>query len=83
MEKNHDKLFFAARLICSAVVIVFALLQIFGLWDKANFVAVPLLGVTLLLQSIQNRKSKRISAIIGFIAAAFVIACSIAAIFIK
>ena len=82
MGKNNHKIFMIARLICSAVVIAFALLQLFGLWDKANFVAVPLLGVTLLLQTIHEWKTNRKSAIFGLVAAIFVISCSVAMIFI-
>lgn len=82
MGKSNHKKFLIARLICSVCVIIFALLQLFGLWDKANFVAVPLLGVTLLLQTIQEWKSNRKVAIFGLVAAVFVISCSVAMIFI-
>lgn len=63
----------------SVLVILFSVLQICEIWDKANCVAIPLLGVVNLCQAylqwkINNRKTAYFS--IG--AAIFIFICSIA-----
>lgn len=58
----------ASRIIISVVVLVGAVLQITGVWDKALNVAIPLLSVLILIQSIQEHKEqKKASAIIGYV----------------
>ena len=58
----------ASRIIISVVVLVGAVLQITGVWDKALYVAIPLLSVLILIQSIQEHKEqKKASAIIGYV----------------
>ena len=58
----------ASRIIISVVVLVGAVLQITGVWDKALNVAIPLLSVLILIQSIQEHKeNKKASAIIGYV----------------
>ena len=57
----------ASRIIISVVVLVGAVLQITGVWDKALNVAIPLLSVLILIQSIQeHREQKKVSAIVGY-----------------
>ena len=56
------------RIVISLVVLVGAVLQLTGVWDKAPNVAVPLLSVLILIQSIQeHREQKRASAIVGYV----------------
>ena len=58
----------ASRIIISVVVLVGAVLQITGVWEKALNVAIPLLSVLILIQSIQEHKEqKKASAIIGYV----------------
>ena len=56
------------RIVISLVVLVGTVLQLTGVWDKALNVAVPLLSVLILIQSIQeHREQKRVSAIVGYV----------------
>ena len=58
----------ASRIIISVVVLAGAVLQITGVWDKALNVAIPLLSVLILIQSIQEHKEqKKASAIVGYV----------------
>lgn len=71
-----DKAMIAVRIIASCIVIVFAALQLLGVWENAINFAVPLLGVVLLLQSIQEWKAKRKVALFGFCTALFIFVCT-------
>lgn len=51
-----NKTMLVLRIIISVVVLVGAVLQITGVWDKALNVAIPLLSVLILIQSIQEHK---------------------------
>ena len=63
-----DKIMLALRIIISVVVLAGAALQITGVWDKALNVAIPLLSVLILIQSIQeHREQKKASAIVGYV----------------
>lgn len=63
-----DKVMFLLRLLISVVVLVCAILQFCGVWNKALNIAVPLLSVLILIQSIQeHRANKKASAIIGYV----------------
>ena len=74
----------ASRIIISVVVLVGAVLQITGVWDKALNVAIPLLSVLILIQSIQEHKeNKKASAIIGYVCFAAIGVMIIGALFVK
>lgn len=63
-----DKIMLILRIVISVVVLIGAVLQITGVWDKALNVAIPLLSVLILIQSIQEHKEqKKASAIIGYV----------------
>ena len=67
-KSTADKVMLVLRVVISVVVLVGAVLQITGVWDKALNVAIPLLSVLILIQSIQeHREQKKASAIIGYI----------------
>ena len=67
-KSTADKVFLILRIVISVVVLVGATLQITGVWDKALNVAIPLLIVLILIQSIQEHKeNKKASAIIGYV----------------
>ena len=69
------------RIIISVVVLVGAVLQITGVWDKALNVAIPLLSVLILIQSIQEHKEqKKTSAIVGYVCFAAMVVMIIGAI---
>ena len=63
-----DKVMFILRLLISVVVLVCAILQLCGVWNKALNIAVPLLSALILIQSIQeHRANKKVSAFIGYV----------------
>ena len=67
-KSTADKIMLILRIVISIVVLIGAVLQITGVWDKALNVAIPLLSVLILTQSIQEHKvQKKASAIIGYV----------------
>lgn len=78
---KNEKILFITRLILSITVIIFALLQLLKVWEKAIYVSTPLMGVVLLIQSIQEWKSSRGVAIFGLICSLFILICTIVALF--
>ena len=67
-KPTADKIMLILRIVISVVVLIGAVLQITGVWDKALNVAIPLLSVLILIQSIQEHKeNKKASAIIGYV----------------
>jgi len=67
-KSTADKIILILRIVISVVVLVGAALQLTGVWDKALNVAIPLLSVLIMIQSIQeHREQKKASAIIGYI----------------
>lgn len=82
-KTSTEKTLVVLRIIVSLVVIVFAALQLSGVWDGAISYAVPLIGVQLLVTSIQEWKQNRVSSVVGFVCAVFVFACAIVVFFVK
>jgi len=78
-----DRAMIVFRIIVSVVVIVLASLQISKVWDGAISYAMPLMGVQLLVTSIQEWKQNRVSSIVGFVCAVFVFTCAIIVFFVK
>ena len=72
-----DKFMLAVRIAASILVVALASLQLLGVWDKAINLAAPLMGVVLLIQSVQEWKEHRGVAIFGLCAALFIFGCSI------
>ena len=67
-KSNADKIMLVLRIVISIVVLIGAVLQITSVWDKALNVAIPLLSVLILIQSIQEHKEqKKASAIVGYV----------------
>ena len=67
-KSTADKIMLVLRIVISLVVLVAAVLQITGVWDKSLNVAIPLLSVLILIQSIQEHKEqKKASAIVGYV----------------
>lgn len=74
---NAEKLMLTLRIAASILVVVFAALQLLGVWDKAINLAAPLMGTVLLIQSVQEWKKQRGVAIFGLCAALFIFGCAI------
>ena len=67
-KSTADKVMLVLRVVISIVVLIGAVLQITGVWDKALNVAIPLLSVLILIQSVQEHKEqKKASAIVGYV----------------
>ena len=67
-KSTADKTLLVLRIIVSIAVLIGAVLQITGVWDRALNIAVPLLSALILIQSIQEQKENRkASAIIGYV----------------
>jgi len=65
------------RIVTSILVVILASLQLLGVWDKAINIAAPLMGIVLLIQSVQAWKKQRGVAIFGLCAALFIFGCAI------
>ena len=74
---NAEKLMLTVRIAASILVVIFAALQLLGVWDKAINLAAPLMGTVLLIQSVQEWKKQRGVAIFGLCAALFIFGCAI------
>ena len=67
-KSTADKIMLVLMVVISLVVLVAAVLQITSVWDKALNVAIPLLSVLILIQSIQEHKEqKKAYAIVGYV----------------
>lgn len=77
------KFMIIVRIVASIGVLVFATLQLLGVWDKAINLAAPLIGVVLLIQSIQEWKQHRGIAVFGLCAALFIFGCTIVVWFVR
>ena len=71
-SSKGDKIMLIIRIVLSVLVIILALLQISGTVDQAIDYAVPLLGVYLLILSVQEWKQNRGSAILSICLALFI-----------
>ena len=79
-KSSADKVMLVLRVVISVVVLIGAVLQITGVWDKALNVAIPLLSVLILIQSVQEHKEqKKASAIVGYVCCVAMVVMSIGA----
>ena len=79
-KSTADKVMLVLRVVISIVVLIGAVLQITGVWDKALNVAIPLLSVLILIQSVQEHKEqKKASAIVGYVCFVAMVVMSIGA----
>jgi len=83
-KSTSDKVMLILRIVISVVVLIGAVLQIMCVWDKAINVAIPLLSVLILIQSIQEHKEqKKVSAIVGYVCFAAMVVMIIGALIVK
>lgn len=68
---------------CSALIIILAVLQLFGVWENAALVYMPLTCVNMLFFAASNWKTHRGVAVFNLIAAVFVLLCIAAVLFLK
>lgn len=72
-----DKVITIVSLASSSLVLVFAILQIFNIWDKAINVVIPLMGITMLCQAYTFWNKSRKVAYFSIGAAVFILLCAI------
>ena len=83
-KSTTDKILLVLRITVSIAVLIGATLQIMGVWNKALNVAIPLLSVLILIQSIQEHKEqKKTSAIVGYVCFVAMVVMSVGALFVK
>ena len=70
-------------ILTSLSVVVFALLQMFDIWNQAINICVPLMGITLLCQAYIQWNVSRKVAYFSIGSAIFVFICAIVVFFIK
>lgn len=71
------------QLLFTILTITSALLQLTGLWEKSNILAVPSVGMVILLQSLAQRKTSRITAITGIIVSLCIFTMYLFGLFLK
>ncbi|MBR6736103.1 MAG: hypothetical protein IKL92_04495 [Oscillospiraceae bacterium] len=72
---QREKALRGASLIVSILVVVFALMQLTGIWDKALYVSEPLLGTLMLINSSLYWRTNRFFGMLMLIAAVFIFGC--------
>lgn len=68
MTKTEQALL-AAQWVFSAIAVFAAALQLLHIWENANLLTVPSLGIAIFIQSIREWKTNRVTAVFGFLAA--------------
>lgn len=70
-------------LVCSSLVIVLALLQLFGVWEDAAYAYLPLLCVNMLAFAVSYWKTSRSTAIVNLVGALIILVCTIVVVFLR
>ena len=58
-KSTSDKVLLVLRIFVSIAVLIGAVLQLTGVWNRALNIAVPLLSALILIQSIQEQKENK------------------------
>lgn len=74
---NKEKMLRIGTAVLSPVVICLAVLQLLGVWENAILVFEPLMGIILLLQSVQYWDRDRKVAVLQLCAALFVLGVAV------
>ena len=77
------KIVLIISIIASLSVIVFAVLQIFDIWNQAINICIPLMGITMLCQAYIQWNTSRKVAYFSIGTAVFIFICAIVVFFIK
>ena len=78
-----EKVLVIMRIFISIIVMGAAIIQLLGVWDKAINIAVPLLGILMIVQAIPEWKTNRSVAILSICSAIFIFVCSFVSFFMK
>lgn len=79
----YEKCAFVVQIISSIIVIIFAFLQIFRVWDGAIVVCEIFMGITMIAQAILQWKKNRVVAIFSLGVAAFIFVVAAFVLFIR
>ena len=82
-KKKTFKFISIFEILISITVIILAFIQIIGVWDNAIYVYEPLVGVLMIIQTIEYWKKSKSTAYISLIAAVFIFAVTISILFFK
>ncbi len=75
-KSNQDKRLSILGIILAFTVLILAALQMSGVVRNTSVIFVPLMGLLMLVQSMQMWKTRRVVAILCIIAAVFLFLCS-------
>lgn len=70
-----ERILFIARAVLSAGVIIFSTLQLLNVWRDSVQLTVPFMGAIMVIQTIQEWKHHRTSAMMCLVAAVFIFGC--------
>ncbi|WP_238904769.1 DUF3953 domain-containing protein [Clostridium sp. YIM B02506] len=76
-KQTHEKVITVMGIVCSISIIILAVMQILDIWENAINVFEPLLGVLMVIQTIQNWKKNKEVAIFSLCVAIFIFGISI------
>lgn len=76
-KQTDEKVLYVISSICSISIIILVCMQILGVWKTAANVFEPLMGVLMLIQTIQNWKRNKAVAAISLCAAILIFLFSI------
>jgi len=79
----YEKCAFIVQIISSLIVIIFAFLQIFQVWDAAIVVCEIFMGIAMIAQAILQWKKNRGVAIFSLGVAAFIFVVAVIVLFIR
>lgn len=80
-KKLPLKIMTVISFIISITVIILSFMQIFDIWDKAINIFEPLLGALMLIQTIENWKTNRLTAYFSLFVAIFIFIVAIIILF--
>lgn len=72
-----------AGIVASMGVIAGSILQLTGVWEKAHYLSMPMMGLMLLLQTVREWKEHRGVAVFSLVAAGFIFVCAAVVFFVK
>ena len=87
MQRNEkstfNKIGSIAVIFCSVLIIIFAMLQLLGIWENAVLAYMPLACVNMLFFTVSYWKTNRGTAIFNLVAALFGLLCTVVIVFVK
>ena len=82
-KSTFNKVGSVAVILCSVLIIIFAMLQLLGIWENAVLAYMPLACVNMLFFTVSYWKTNRGTAVFNLVAAVFVLLCTVVIVFVK